>query len=295
MHISVLLQEVLQYFDPHPGENFIDCTINGGGHSLAILERTSPDGKLLGIDWDDGVLKKLEIKIEEKGFRERVIFVNDNFANLRQIVQEKNFHLIQGILLDLGWSMEQLEEGGRGFSFKNDEPLDMRYNKNATLTAREIVNQWRERDLVDILEKYSDERFARRIAYCIVEERKIKPIETTLQLVEIIRSAVSGPYRYQRIHFATRTFQALRITVNQELDNLHRVLSQAVDILKKDGRLIIISFHSAEDRIVKNFFKKAAEVKQIEILTKRPVVASRQEILFNPPSSSAKLRVAQKK
>lgn len=294
MHIPVLLQEVLQYLNPGPNENFVDCTIDGGGHSLAILERTTPEGKLLGIDWDEDILRKLKTKIQKGGLEKRVILINDNFAHLKQIIQKTNFSLIRGILLDLGWSLEQLEEGGRGFSFKNDEPLDMRYNQAVALTARDIVNQWSEKDLANILEKYSDERFAVRIAHEIVEARKMRPIETTLQLVEIIRRTVSAPYRHQRIHFATRTFQALRIAVNQELDNLKKVLPQTVDVLEEGGRLIVISFHSAEDRIVKIFLKKAAEANRVEILTKRPLIASHQEILLNPSSSSAKLRAAQK-
>lgn len=300
-HIPVLEKETIALLNPRPGENFIDGTGGAGSHTLAILKAIAPGGRVLFVDWDASALERFRKRIqsEEPAFEEKAILVNDNFANVAKIAQRYGFFPADGILLDLGFSSLQVEESGRGFSFKRDEPLDMRYNskfKNVDLTAGDIVNQYSEGELAEIFRKYGEEKFSRRIAKRIVEERKIKPIRTTFQLVEVIKGAVSYRYRQGRIHPATRTFQALRIATNNELENLERFLPQALEILKpKGGRLAIISFHSLEDRLVKNFFRQAAAAGKLEILTKKPIRPSQAEIRFNPRCRSAKLRAVIRK
>jgi len=297
IHTPVLQKEVLKYLDPKPNENFIDCTIGDGGHGLVILEAIEPDGKLLGLDWGQENIHRLKFKIQNSKFKKRLILVNDNFANLKEIVRREKFGPVSGILLDLGMSSWHLEESGKGFSFLRKEFLDMRYNPENPQTAEKIINYWSKNDIEKILTEYGEERFAKIIANEIIKTRKARPIKTTFELVEIIRKAVHGWYRRQKIHFATRTFQALRIAVNDELNNLKKVLPQTIDILKPGGRLVIISFHSLEDKIVKNFFSAFAkgyggQERKLEILTKKPVRPSTQEINYNPRSRSARLRVA---
>ena len=297
IHTPVLQKEVLKYLDPKPNENFIDCTIGDGGHGLVILEAIEPDGKLLGLDWGQENIHRLKFKIQNSKFKKRLILVNDNFANLKEIVRREKFGPVSGILLDLGMSSWHLEESGKGFSFLRKEFLDMRYNPENPQTAEKIINYWSKNDIEKILREYGEEQFAKIIANEIIKTRKARPIKTTFELVEIIRKAVHGWYRRQKIHFATRTFQALRIAVNDELNNLKKVLPQTIDILKPGGRLVIISFHSLEDKIVKNFFSAFAkgyggQERKLEILTKKPVRPSTQEINYNPRSRSARLRVA---
>jgi len=294
MHIPVLPKEVIEYLDPKPNENFIDCTIGEGGHTTAILERNKPKGKVLGIEIDPELYQKLksrmaEIRNSKLETRNRLILVNDSYVNLAETVRKQRFKPVSGILFDLGFSSWHLEESGRGFSFEKNEPLDMRYNPENPLTAEKIVNNWSEREIEKILREYGEERFTKRIAREIIQERKIKPIKTTFQLVETIKKSTPIWYHHRRIHPATRTFQALRIAVNDELNNLKKALPQAVEILEKDGRLAVISFHSLEDRIVKNFFRE-----NLKILTKKPIRPSLEEIEINPRSRSAKLRVGQK-
>lgn len=313
-HIPVLQKEVLEYLDPKPGGNFIDCTIGEGGHTTAILRRNGPGGKLLGIEIDSEICKRLEEQMAEflisldakqtprradSQFPKRLILVNDSYANLKEIVEKLKFGPVHGILLDLGMSSWHLEKSGRGFTFLKEEPLDMRYSVKSQisnlkcqncLTAEKIVNRYPENEIEKILREYGEERFSKRIAKEIIEERKIKPIETTFGLIEVLRRAIPLKYHRQRIHFATRTFQALRIAVNDELNNLKKVLPQIIEILSPGGRIVIISFHSLEDRIVKNFFKEKSQF--IKILTKKPITATKQEIKINPRSRSAKLRAA---
>ena len=295
MHIPVLQKEVIQYLDPKPNQNFIDCTIGEGGHSLAITERISPKGRVLGIDWSPELTMGFPVGLQSK-IKNNLVLVCDNFANLKSVVEKYKFKPIQGILFDLGMSSWHLEESGKGFSFQRKEPLDMRYNLQNQLTAEKILNYWSKFEIEKILKEYGEEKFARQIAKVIIEERKIKPIKNTLQLAEIIKKAVPKRYLHQKIHFATRTFQALRIAVNDELNNLKKALPQALEILKPKGRLVVISFHSLEDRIVKNFFKQQTRegLPKIKILTKKPIRPSIEEIKINPRSRSAKLRAAQK-
>ncbi len=283
MHIPVLQKEVLQYLDPKPNENFIDATIDGGGHTTTILGKIKPNGKVLGIEIDPEIYQKLKSKNLD-----RLVLTNDSYVNLKSILEKKNFRPVNGILFDLGMSSWHLEESGRGFTFMKDEPLDMRYSLENNLTAEKIINNYSQEEIEKILKEYGEERFARRIAKRIIEER---PIKTTLQLVEIIKRVVPGR---TKINPATRTFQALRIAVNDELNNLRKVLPQTIEVLAPGGKIVIISFHSLEDRIVKNFFREEARKGPLRILTKKPVRPSKEEIKINPRSRSAKLRAAMK-
>jgi 16S rRNA (cytosine1402-N4)-methyltransferase len=290
MHVPVLQKEVIKYLDPKPNENFIDCTIGQAGHSLAILEKTVPNGKVLGIDLSQESLERINGE-----YKDRLILICDNFINLKNIVEKLNFGPVSGILLDLGMSSWHLEESGKGFSFLRKEFLDMRYNSKNPQTAEKIIKYWSKNDIEKILTEYGEEQFAKIIANEIIKTRKARPIKTTFELVEIIRKAVHGWYRRQKIHFATRTFQALRIAVNDELNNLKKVLPQTIDILKPGGRLVIISFHSLEDRIAKSFFSAfvkgyGGQERKLEILTKKPVRPSTEELNSNPRSRSARLR-----
>ncbi|KKQ66476.1 MAG: 16S rRNA (cytosine(1402)-N(4))-methyltransferase [Candidatus Nealsonbacteria bacterium RIFCSPLOWO2_12_FULL_39_31] len=294
MHIAVLLKETLQYLDPKPDENFIDCTAGEGGHTFAILEKISPKGKVLGIDWDAEMIKKINRQ-------ERLVLINDSYANLKKITNENKFYPVNGILLDLGMSSWHLDESGRGFSFLKDEPLEMRYKSQISslksknyLTARYIINNWRGEEIERILREYGEERFSGQIAKKIIENRKIKSIETTFQLVNIIREAIPARFKSGKIHFATRTFQALRMATNSECDNLKTILPQVLDILEPGGRIVVISFHSIEDRVVKDFFKEESRNNHLNIITKKPIIPSEEEIKSNHRSRSAKLRSAVK-
>lgn len=274
MHIPVLLNEIIDQIEPN--KNYIDCTLSFGGHTKEILKRNQPNGKVLGIEIDKEIFEKT---IKDN----RLITVNDSYINLRKITEENNFKDISGILLDAGMSSYHIDLSGKGFSFNKDEPLLMNYGDG--LTAEEIINEYGEDDLERILREYGEEKFSKKIAKKIVEERKIRKIKGTLQLVEIIRRIVPK----SKINPATRTFQALRIEANKELENLETVLPQALELLNKGGKLMIISFHSLEDRIVKNFIKD----NQLEL--DKPITPGESEITSNPRSRSAKLRIAVKK
>jgi len=308
-HIPVLLKEVINYLSPKPNQNFIDCTIGGGGHALRIIALTKPTGRLLGIDLSKEVIEELT-KIKKTAKREfrqkseqkklkiknRLILVNDNFVNLKKIVKKYNFKNVAGVLLDLGLSTDLLEKSGKGFSFQKDEFLDMRYGKKG-ITAYEIVNQYRKNELEKIFREYGEEKFARPIARNIIERRRQKKIKTTKELTEVVDEVLKNLKVYHlkfKLKTLARVFQALRIVVNDELENLKKVLPQAIDILLPGGRLVIISYHSLEDRIVKNFFRQKEKEKILKILTKKPIRPSEEEIKTNPRSRSAKLRAAKK-
>lgn len=287
-HVPVLTKEVLQYLDPKENENFIDCTIGEGGHATLILEKNKPLGKVLGIDLDPVQIENCKLSIKD----ERLILVNDSYINIKKIIEEIKFGQVNGILLDLGYSSWQLEKSGKGFSFQKDELLDMRYSlKFSYLTAEKIINDWPEQDIEKILKEYGEEKFAKQIARKIVGDREVKKIESTFQLIEIIKKAIPEKFQHGKINCATRTFQALRIAVNGELGNLKTVLPDIVSILSPGGRIAIISFHSLEDRIVKFFFKEKEKKGDIKILTKKPLMAKSDELNYNPRSRSAKLRV----
>lgn len=290
MHIPVLQNEVVKFLDPKPNNDYVDCTIGEGGHAQAILEKILPNGKLLGIDLTEELIEALKLKF--KDFKQNLVLVCDNFSNLKEIAEKHGFRNVSGVLFDLGLSSWHLEKSGKGFSFMREEPLDMRYEGG--VSAEEIVNGCSEEEIARILKEFGEERFARRIAKTIVEKRRVKPIKTTFQLVDVVRSAVPLWYQKRRIHFATKTFQALRIAVNGELENLKETLPQAVDILKTGGKIVVISFHSLEDRIVKNFFRENSKNGKLKILTKKPVVPTIEEVRVNPRARSAKLRVAVK-
>jgi 16S rRNA (cytosine1402-N4)-methyltransferase len=298
MHIPVLQKEVIDFLKPEPGKDFVDCTLGEAGHTLAILESSSPSGKVLAIERDPEVLDKTRIKIE-KSFKvarwekERIILVHDSFSNIEEIIEECNFKS-NGFLFDLGFSSWHPEESNRGFSFRKDEKLDMRYNPEEGITAEKIVNDFPAEKIEEIIRDYGEERFCKRIVSQVDKERKNSPITTTKELVDIIRKATPSWYHHKRIHFATRTFQALRIAVNDELNSLREGLSQAFKTLEPSGRIVVISFHSLEDRIVKNFFKNKAKEGSLKILTKKPIRSSKKEIEINPRSRSAKLRAGEK-
>lgn len=282
-HIPVLQKEVIQYLDPKPNENFVDATFGQGGHATLILEKNRPKGKVLGIELDPEMLERFK-------FQDRLILVNDSYSNLKEIIKKYNFGPINGILFDLGMSSWHLEESKRGFSFQRQEPLDMRFNPKSRLQAKDIVNTWPEKEIEQILREYGEERFSRKIAKEIIETRKKNPIKSTFQLVEIIKKSTPSWYQRKRIYFATKTFQALRIAVNDELETIRQGLEQALDVLEKEGRLVVICFHSLEDRIVKNFLKEKAKQGLIKIQTKKPIKPCFEEIKTNKRSRSAKLR-----
>ncbi len=289
IHTAVLIKEVLEFLNPGQNENFIDGTIGEGGHSEEILKLNGPLGKVLGIDLDP---QQISTSQWLKGvYQERIILANDSYTNLKEIAERKDLSPVNGILLDLGMSSAQLQGTEKGFSFKLEQGLDMRYNDQAGfLTAEKIVNEWSEQDIEKILEEYGEEKFAKKIARNIVEKRKTGRIKTTFQLIEVIKNSTPKAYQKAKIHYATRTFQAVRIAVNDELENIKKVLPMALSVLAPGGRLVVISFHSLEDRIVKNFFSQLLKENIVKILTKKPVTAGAEEVKKNPRSRSAKLR-----
>ena len=295
-HIPVFLNETLQYLDPKPGDNFIDCTIGEGGHALAILKMTAPNGKVLGIDRDAGMVERLLAlhSFSEVGKTGDGLLVHHgNFSEIGEIARSYNFTPINGILFDFGLSSWQLEESGAGFSFQNIEPLDMRFDRTRNApTAASIVNSWPQEAISRVLHELGEERYARRIAKEIVASRKNQRIETTDQLVAIISKAV--PRKQKGIHFATRTFQALRIAVNSELENIKKGLEEAINLLSPGGRIAAISFHSLEDRRVKQAFVEGSSSGLLKVITKKPITPSPGEVKENPRARSAKLRVAEK-
>ena len=294
MHIPVLLKEVIYYLNPESNENFIDATIGEAGHALKILQLTEPDGKLLGIDLSKEVIRRIaKIKNENEKLKDRLILVNDSYINLEEIVKNNNFGPIQGILFDLGICSWHLESSGKGFSYQKDEPLDMRFDQKQNLTAAEIVNFWEAEEIEKILKDFGEEKYSHRIASALKEVRKKERIVGTRQLVNLLAKTLPKNYDKGRIHFATRVFQALRIAVNNELENIGKGLNQAIKILEPKGRIVVISFHSLEDRIVKNFFREQAKINKLQILTKKPVSPTMEESKVNPRSHSAKLRAAQ--
>jgi len=291
MHTPVLLKEVIEYLNPQPNENFIDATLGEGGHTKAILEKNGPTGKVLGIEVDPFLYQKAKQTIQKT---ERLILVNDSYVNLEKIVKEKQFQPVNGIIFDLGMCSWQLDESQRGFSYLKDEPLDMRFNPKNSLTAAEIINFWKIEDLEKILREYGEEKYAKRITLAIKEMRRKKRIVSTQELGEIVKKVLPKNYDDYRLHPAVRTFQALRIAVNNELENLKMGLTLALKILAPQGKIIVISFHSLEDRIVKNFFRDNAKQDTLKILTKKPITSSPEEIKNNIRSRSAKLRAALK-
>ena len=289
-HLPVLLQEVITGINPQPGDLILDGTVGAGGHAAALLELTSPNGRLLGLDLDEVALETAHKNLAR--FGSRVMLVRGSYRQAAPIAAANNLGPFQAVLLDLGFSSMEIDDPTRGFSFRKDGPLDMRYDTSQELTAAEIVNTWSREDLVRILQLYGEEKFAYRIADALVTARKRNRFSGTLELVEAIAACVPNKYVHGPISCATRTFQALRIAVNDELGNLEKALPDLLDLLAPGGRLAIIAFHSLEDRIVKQFMRREEKTGRLTPQTKRPVEAGEQELRLNSRARSAKLRVA---
>ena len=293
-HTPVLLQEVIKIFDPKSGEKFIDATVGGGGHTFEILKR---EGKILGIDRDPEAVKYIKNQFHPSTGQSKfqidrdLILVNDNFAKIATIAKDHGFEKVDGILFDLGVSFHQLEAAQRGFSFEKSGPLDMRMDPNLTLRAYDLINNFDRRRLNEIFKTYGQEKLSWSIAGAICSTRQIEPIKSTTDLASIVQEIYREYGKRTRLHPATKTFLALRIVVNSELLNLEDSLPQTVDLLEKGGRLVVVSFHSLEDGIVKRFFKREPKLK---VVTPKPIGPKIREILENPRSRSAKLRAAQK-
>jgi 16S rRNA (cytosine1402-N4)-methyltransferase len=291
MHRPVMLQEVLAMLQPRAGGLYLDGTIGAGGHSLAILEASGPDGRIVGLDRDATAVATARQTLLAYG--DRAVIVQAAYGNAPHVVRETAERNLDGALLDLGVSSLQLDTPARGFSFLANGPLDMRMDLRDSVTAADLVNRLPEKELVRILEEHGEERYARRIAKGIVRRRAQGPILTTLALVEVIRETVPPAYQHGRLHFATRTFQALRIAVNRELESLEPALRQIATLLRPGGRLVVLAFHSLEDRVVKHTFRALVQgpAAGFTVLTKRPITPSARECAENPRARSAKLRV----
>lgn len=297
-HVPVLLNETITFLDPHPGDFIIDGTVDGGGHAREILGRITAKGTLLGIDWDEALLAECKARI---GGNKNVVLVHGNYADLPEILEQVSeehgdrLSKVDGLLVDLGFSSEQLANSGRGFSFEEsaaNEPLLMTYDDSRRPVCA-ILREESEAELANIIFQFGGERLSRRIAKAIKEQGRRKPIMTSGELVQVVRSAVPHGYEHGRINPATRTFQALRIYANGELENLETLLENLPTVMKPGGRAAIITFHSLEDRIVKHAFQAFAKEKKATILTKKPINPTPEEIMRNPRSRSAKLRVIQ--
>lgn len=307
VHIPVLLDECLKGLNIKENGTYIDGTVGGAGHSKEIAKLIGPKGVLIGIDQDINAINAARDRL--KDYADSIKLVNDNFKNMKAIVQGMGIDGVDGILLDLGVSSHQLDEEERGFSYMKDAALDMRMDRRNPLTAEILVNDWPEQEILKIIRDYGEERWAKRIAEFIAKERQRERITNTLQLVDIIKNAIPAPARREGPHPAKRTFQALRIAVNDELGVIEETIRDGVSILKPNGRICIITFHSLEDRIVKTVFNKlerpctcppkfptcvCGQVPLIKIITRKPVTAGDKELDINPRSRSAKLRVAER-
>ena len=305
-HVSVLLNECLEGLNIKENGIYVDGTLGGAGHSSEILKRLSNEGRLIGIDQDTDALKAAKERLKNYS---NVTFVHSNFSSIENVLNNLNIDGVDGILMDLGVSSYQLDEGERGFSYMKDAPLDMRMNRDNDFSAYNVINEYSEEDLYRIIRDYGEEKFARRIASFIVENRQEKNIETTLELVEIIKSAIPAKARREGPHPAKRTFQAIRIEVNSELSILNKTIEDGVGKLNKGGRMAIITFHSLEDRIVKNKFRDLAvscrcpkefpvcvcgEKAKVKVISRKAIEPTKEEVDINPRSRSAKLRVIEK-
>ncbi len=305
-HVSVLLQECLEGLNIRPEGIYVDGTLGGAGHSSRIAQRLTT-GRLIGIDRDPVALAAAGERL--KPWKDRVTLVHSNFCEIKQVLSDLQISGVDGILLDLGVSSPQLDDGQRGFSYMADAPLDMRMNGEDALTAREVVNTWPQEELKRILYTYGEERYAPQIAAAICRRREEAPIETTLELVDIIRSAMPAAALREKQHPAKRSFQAIRIAVNDELGSVEKVMADAIPLLNPGGRLAVITFHSLEDRIVKNAMTEAAKgctcppnfpvcvcgkKPQVKLISRKPIVSGAAELAENPRARSAKLRVCEK-
>ncbi len=295
LHTPVLVQEVVGFLQCSPGRLYLDATLGDGGHAEAILQASAPTGRLIGLDRDQEAVEVARKRLSE--YRDRVILVHEHFAHMADVLGQHHLQQVDGIIFDLGVSLRQLMQADRGFSFQLDGPLDMRMDRSQPLTAEELIRRSSEKELADIIFRYGQERWAKRIAKAIVQARRRQPIKTTRELVEIILRVVPRGRSHSRLHPATRTFQALRIAINQELNHLEATLEEACRLLNRGGRLCVIAFHSLEDRIVKKTLRRLSSQEDralVRILTPKPLQSSPAEIQVNPRSRSARLRVAEK-
>ena len=305
-HISVLLNECLDALNIKEDGIYVDCTLGGAGHSLEILKRLSKNGRLIGIDQDEDALKAAKEKLKDFN---NVTYVHDNFYNIEAILEKLKIEKVDGILMDLGVSSYQLDKAERGFSYMKDAPLDMRMDRSKGLSAYEVVNNYSEEQIVEVLRTYGEEKFSKRIANFIVDRRKDKPIDTTLELVNVIDAAIPAKFKREGGHPAKRTFQGIRIEVNGELKILDKAIENGIHRLNSGGRMAIITFHSLEDRIVKVKFKNlqdpcgcpknlpfcvCGKTPIVKLISRKPIEATEEELEMNSRSRSAKLRVAEK-
>lgn len=305
-HVSVLLEECIEALNIKEEGIYVDCTLGGAGHSSEIVKRLSKEGTLVGIDQDTEALEAAKQKLIAYN---NIKYVHDNFYNIDNILTNINISKVDGILMDLGVSSYQLDNAERGFSYMNDAPLDMRMNRESSLTAYDVVNNYSEEELIKIFYEFGEEKFSKRIANFIVNHRKEKPIDTTGELVDIIKAAIPAKARREGPHPAKRVFQAIRIEVNNELGILNKTIEDGINRLNKGGRMAIITFHSLEDRIVKNKFKSLEHPCEcppdfpvcvcnkkpvVKIITRKPMEPTKEEVENNPRSRSAKLRVVEK-
>jgi len=292
MHFPVLLEEVISCLQPEAGDVILDATAGGGGHAKAILGKILPGGTLVAVDRDAEAVERVRGQLES--FRDHVTLVNEDFRNIDKILDSLDIDLIDGALFDIGMSSFQVDDAERGFSFRKDGPLDMRFDTGTGPTAADIVNTASLEELADIIKKYGEERHAKRVAQAIVAAREKERIETTGTLADVVAKAVGRKYRGVKLHPAARTFQALRICVNDELEALEEALDRTAELVKPGGRICVISFHSLEDRIVKRAFKALASDGPFIMVTKKPVRPGNEEMRDNPRSRSAKLRVIER-
>lgn len=295
-HIPVLLEESINALNLKKGGTYVDCTVNRGGHSYEIAKAIGKDGRLVCIDLDQDALTEAKEKISKLKISPELHFVHDNFRNLGAILRSLKIERVDGVLADLGISSQELDDSGRGFSFQKDEPLHMTFDAHPTedmTTAYDIVNYWNESTIADILYGFADETYSRRIARRIAEAREQGEIKTTKQLVDIIAFAVPALYRHKKTHFATKTFQALRMAVNDELGSIRDLTNALPDVLREGGRAAIITFHSTEDRIVKQELRAHADT--LSIINKKAIVPGEEELAANPRARSAQLRIVERK
>jgi len=308
-HVTVLLKETVDGLNIKPDGIYVDCTLGGAGHSQYLLSQLSEKGHLYAFDQDERAIKHAKEFLEKEISKEKVTFIKSNFRFLKQQLNELGITQVDGILYDLGVSSPQLDEAERGFSYHQDAPLDMRMDQSSSLSAREVVNDYTYEQLVKIFFRYGEEKFSKQIARLIEKKREEKPIETTGELVDIIKEAIPAPARRKGGHPAKRIFQAIRIEVNSELDVIGETLEQAISLLKPTGRISVITFHSLEDKIVKNIFKEYSTPQDlppglpivpveyqpdIKLVNRKPIVASKEELEVNNRSRSAKLRIIEK-
>ena len=294
-HIPVLADEIISWLVQRPDARYLDCTLGQGGLASRILARSGPQAMLIGIDRDEEAIAAARSRLRPYAGQAR--FVHGDFVDLKHHLASLQLQQVDGVVFDLGVSSAQLDQPGRGFSFLSDGPLDMRMDRSHGPTAAELVNQLPESELADLIYRFGEERYSRRIARAIVQARAFAPLATTLELASVIRAAVPGPYRHGRLHCATRTFQALRVAVNREIDVLERAFRDAAEVLTPGGRLCIISFHSLEDRVAKQTIKGLSRgpAPLLSPMTKKPLTPSQEECRTNPRARSAKLRVAERR